>query len=34
MNHLESIIWLLGWPVLIIITYQLIKYFLKKMKFM
>ena len=33
MHYLESIIWLISWPVLIIFSYQLVKYFLKKVKF-
>lgn len=32
MNYLESIIWIISWPVLIIVSYQLVKYFLKKVK--
>lgn len=34
MKYLEPILWLLSWPVFIIITYQAVKYFLKKMKFL
>lgn len=34
MNYLESILWLISWPVLIIVSYQLVKYFLKKVKFL
>jgi len=34
MDYTETIFWLIGWPVLIIISYQLIKYFLKKMKYL
>lgn len=34
MNYTESIIWLIGWPVFITVSYQLIKYFLKKMNYM
>lgn len=30
MSYFESIIWLISWPVLIIVSYQLVKYFLKK----
>jgi hypothetical protein len=30
MSYFESIVWFLSWPLLIIITYQLIRYFLKK----
>jgi hypothetical protein len=30
MSYFESILWLISWPVLIIISYQLVKYFLKK----
>ncbi len=30
MSYFESIVWLLSWPLLIIITFQLIKYFIKK----
>ena len=30
MNYLESIIWLITWPLLIIIAFQLIRYLLKK----
>lgn len=33
MNYLESIIWIISWPLLIIASYQLIKYVLKKVKF-
>ena len=32
MNYLESILWIASWPLLIIVSYQLIKYFLKKVK--
>jgi len=32
MSYIEAIIWLISWPVLIVITFQLIKYFLKKLK--
>jgi len=32
MNYFESIAWFLSWPLLIIIVFQLIKYFLKKIK--
>lgn len=32
MNYIESIIWIICWPVLIIVSYQLVKYFLKKVK--
>ncbi len=34
MNYLESILWIISWPVLIIVSYQLIKYFLKKMNYL
>jgi len=34
MNYTESILWLFAWPVLIIVSFQLIKYFLKKMKYL
>jgi len=34
MNHLESILWLISWPVLIIVVYQLVKYFLKKVNYL
>jgi hypothetical protein len=32
MNYFESIAWFLSWPLIIIIAFQLIKYFLKKIK--
>jgi hypothetical protein len=32
MSYFESIAWFLSWPLLIIIAFQLIKYFLKKIK--
>lgn len=32
MNYFESIVWLFSWPLLIVVTYQLVKYFLKKTK--
>lgn len=31
MNYFESILWLLSWPVLIIIVYQAIKFLFKKL---
>ena len=34
MNYFESILWIISWPVLIIVSYQLIKYFLKKVRFL
>ncbi len=34
MSYFESILWLISWPVLIIISYQLVKYFLKKEKYL
>ena len=34
MNYLESILWLISWPVLIIVSYQLVKYFLKRVKYL
>ena len=33
MNYLEAVLWLVSWPVLIIVSYLLIKYFLKRMKY-
>ena len=33
MNYLEAVLWLVSLPVLIIVTYQLIKYFIKRMKY-
>jgi len=33
MNYLEAVLWLVSWPILIIISFQLIKYFLKRMKY-
>jgi len=33
MNYLEAVLWLVSWPILIIISFQLIKYALKKMKY-
>lgn len=30
MNYFESILWLISWPVFIIVSYQLVKYILKK----
>ena len=33
MEYLTSILWLLSWPVLIIVTFQLVKFFTKKMKY-
>ncbi len=33
MNYLEAVLWLISLPVLIIVTYQLIKYFIKRMKY-
>ena len=33
MNYFEAVLWLVSWPILIIISFQLIKYFLKKMKY-
>jgi hypothetical protein len=32
MNYIEPILWLISWPVLIILSYQLIKFVLKKVK--
>lgn len=32
MKYLEPIIWLISWPILIIVSYQLVKYFIKKLK--
>ena len=34
MNYLESILWLISWPVLIIISFYLIKYLLKKVNYL
>ena len=34
MNYLESILWLVSWPILIIVVYQLVKYFLKKVNYL
>ena len=34
MNYLESILWLISWPVLIIVAYQFVKYFLRKVKYL
>ncbi len=33
MNYLEAVLWLISLPILIIVTYQLIKYFIKRMKY-
>ena len=33
MNYLEAVLWLVSWPILIIISFQLIKYSLKRMKY-
>jgi len=30
MEYLSSILWFLSWPLLIILSYQLIKHFMKK----
>lgn len=30
MEHLEQILWLLSWPLMIFISYRAIVYFLKK----
>jgi hypothetical protein len=30
MEYISSILWFLSWPLLIIISYQLIKYFVKR----
>jgi hypothetical protein len=32
MSYFESIAWLLSWPLLIIVVFQLIRYLLKKNK--
>lgn len=32
MSYFESLVWLISWPVFIIVSYQLIRYFLKKNK--
>jgi hypothetical protein len=32
MNYIESLIWFISWPVLIIVSYQLIKFVLKKLE--
>jgi len=34
MNYFESILWLVSWPVLIIVAYQLVKYVIKKLNYM
>jgi len=34
MNYIESILWFISWPVLIIVTYQLVKYILKKVNYL
>jgi len=34
MSYLESIIWLISWPVLIFATYQLILFLLKRKDFL
>jgi len=33
MNYLEAVLWLASLPLLVIIAYQLIKYSLKRMKY-
>ena len=33
MNYLEAVLWLVSWPILIIISFQLIKYLLKRLKY-
>jgi hypothetical protein len=30
MSYFEAILWILSWPVLIIVSYQLVKYVIKK----
>jgi hypothetical protein len=32
MQHIVSILWLVSWPILIIVSYKLIVYFLKIME--
>ena len=32
MQHIVSILWLVSWPILILVSYKLIVYFLKMME--
>lgn len=32
MEYLESIAWFLSWPLLIVVVYQLVKYFVNRIK--
>jgi len=34
MDYLSSILWFIGWPVLIFATYQIVKLLLKKQKYL
>jgi len=34
MTYINSILWLVAWPVFIIFAFQIIKYLLKKIKYL
>lgn len=34
MNYIESILWYLTWPLFIVFSYRVIKYFIKKMNYL
>jgi len=34
MKYIEAILWLISWPILIIISFRLIKYLMKKLNYL